>query len=65
MDKTTMFKNTVSARSVAEAGYNGMLEGKLNVISGVSFSQKMMTTLLPFAPKKLVLKQVRKMQEVN
>jgi len=65
MDKTTMFKNTVSARSVAEAGYNGMLEGKLNVISGLSFSQKMMTALLPFAPKKLVLKQVRKMQEVN
>jgi short-subunit dehydrogenase len=65
MDKTDMFKNTATARSVAEEGYNGMLEGKLNVISGLSVSQKVMLTFLPFAPKKVVLKQVRKMQEVN
>lgn len=64
MDKTSMFQKTASARSVAEDGYNGMLAGKLDVISGISTSQKMMMHMLPFIPKKTLLKQVRKMQDV-
>ena len=35
MDKTGLFAKTVSARSVAEDGYEGMMRGKLNVVSGV------------------------------
>lgn len=65
MDKTELFKRTASARSVAEDGYAGMLAGKLDVISGVTFAQRMVLASLPFTPKKLVLRQVRKMQEVN
>lgn len=65
MEKTEMFKKTASARSVAEDGYYGMLNGKLDVISGLTFTQKVMTAMLPVTPKKLILKQIRQMQEVN
>lgn len=64
MDKTSMFNKTVSARSVAEDGYNGMLKGKLDVVSGLTTSQKMMMSMIPFTPKKMLLKQIRQMQEV-
>jgi len=65
MDKTTMFQQAVSARGVAEDGYNGMMDGKLDVISGLTFSQKMMMAMIPITPKKVLLKQIRKMQEVK
>lgn len=65
MDKTDMFKKTVSARSVAEDGYNGMLNGKLDVISGLTFMQKIMTSMVPLTPKKIILKQIRQMQEIK
>jgi len=65
MDKTKMFKKPVTARSVAEDGYNGMLKGKLDVISGLNFSQKLMTAMIPLTPKKMILKQIRQMQEVK
>ncbi len=65
MDKTTMFNKAVGARSVAEDGYNGMIKGKLDVISGLSFGQKVMMAFIPFTPKKMVLKQIRQMQEVK
>ncbi len=64
MDKTDLFKKTVSARSVAEDGYNGMLKGKLDVVSGLTTSQKIMMAMIPFIPKKMLLKQVRQMQEI-
>lgn len=63
MDNTAVFKDAVSARSVAEDGYEAMLKGKLNVVSGLTFSQKIMSTLIPFMPKKMLLKQIRQMQE--
>ena len=65
MEKTKLFEKSVSARSVAEDGYSGMLKGKLDVISGLTFSQKAMMTFLPITPKKLILKQVREMQETK
>jgi hypothetical protein len=65
MDKTSMFQKTASARRVAEDGYNGMLSGKLDVISGITFLQKVMMAVIPFSPKKMVLKQVRQMQEIK
>lgn len=65
MDKTNLFENTFSARSVAEDGYKAMLDGKLNIISGVTFMQKMMMAAIPFIPKKKFLKQIRQMQEVK
>ena len=65
MDKTDLFNKTVSARSVAMDGYTGMIQGKMDVISGLTFSQKMMTSMIPLTPKKVLLKQIKKMQEVN
>ena len=65
MDKTSLFKKTASARSVAQDGYDAMLAGKLDVISGVTFGQRMMMALIPFTPKKLLMSQIRKMQEIQ
>ena len=65
MDKTEMFKKTVTAHSVALDGYNGMLNGKMDVISGLTMSQKVLMAAIPFMPKKMVLKQIRQMQEVK
>ena len=64
-DKTSLFNNTFSARSVAEEGYNAMLAGKLDIISGVTFTQRMMMATIPIMPKKMLLKQIRQMQEVK
>ncbi len=63
MDKTKLFAQTASARGVAEAGYDGMLAGKLDVIAGVTFGQRMMLATVPFAPKRMLLRQVREMQQ--
>lgn len=64
MDQTSLFANTASARSVAEDGYKAMLAGKLDIISGVTFTQRLMMAAIPITPKKLLLKQIRQMQEV-
>lgn len=65
MDKTSLFKNLASANEIAQAGYDGMMKGKLDVIAGLSFSQKIMMASLPLTPKKLILKQIRNMQTVK
>ena len=65
MDKTDLFAKTVSAHSVALDGYNGMMAGKLDVISGLTFGQRTMMAFIPITPKKILLKQIRKMQEVS
>jgi short-subunit dehydrogenase len=65
MDKTSLFDNMFSARSVAEDGYNAMLAGKLNIISGVTLTQRMMMAAIPITPKKMLLRKIRRMQEVN
>lgn len=65
MDETGLFEKTVSARSVAEDGYQGVLAGKIDVVSGLSFSQRMMMSMIPITPKKTLLKQIRQMQEVK
>lgn len=63
MDKTSLFENTFSARSVAEEGYKAILAGKLNIIAVVTFIQRMMLAAIPLTPKKTLLKQIRRMQE--
>lgn len=65
MDKTDMFKDTANPKNVAKDGYQAMLDGKLDVISGVPFVPRIMLKMLPFTPKKMVLSQVRKMQEIK
>ena len=65
MDKTSLFDSPFSAKGVALDGYNGMMKGKLDVVSGLSPVQKVMMATIPLTPKKLLLSQVRKMQEVG
>lgn len=65
MDKTPLFEKTASARKVALDGYNGMLAGKLDVIAGLNLYQRIMISLIPFTPKRIVLSETRKMQEAN
>ncbi|PXY02621.1 short-chain dehydrogenase [Marinifilum breve] len=65
MDKTAGFKKTVSARSVAMDGYKGMLKGKMDVISGLTFMQKLMLSFIPLTPKKVIIQQMRNFNEVN
>ena len=40
MDKTALFENAADPKVVAQEGYDAMLEGALDIISGVSFPQK-------------------------
>ena len=65
MDKTSLFDKTTSARIVAEDGYNAMLKGKLNIITDNTLGKRILLSLIPFSPKKMVLKQVRRMQETR
>lgn len=65
MENSNGFQKTVSARSVAEDGYEAMLKGKLDIISGMTFRQRLMIFFVPFFPKRMLLKQVRKFQETK
>lgn len=65
MDKTELFKSPKGAKEVAEAGYQGMIDGDLDVLAGLTLSQKIMMKAVPFTPKKVLLQQIRRMQQVK
>ena len=65
MEGTPLFQKTASARSVAKAGYEAMLRGKLNVIASVPFARRVIYLLVPFLPKRMLLREVRKTQELG
>lgn len=65
MDKTELFKSTFTAEEVANTGYKAMLNGDLDVLAGVTFAQKLLMKSVAITPKKVLLTQVRKMQEVD
>lgn len=65
MDKTDLFNKTASARQVAKEGYKGMLAGKLDVIAGVNWFQRIMLAFVPFTPKWMVLRETRRLQEAR
>ena len=65
LENTALFEDTASAHSVAVTGYKAMMEGKMNATAGITLGQSIMLKAVPFTPKKLVLSQVRKMQENN
>lgn len=62
MSNTPLFAKAVNPIAVVKDGYKGMLNGKLNVISGVSIPQRLLLTMTPLVPKKIMLKQVYQMQ---
>lgn len=53
--KTDLFAHAVEPLAVALAGYNGMLKGKLNVISGLPGIQSVAYPLMPLMPKAPIL----------
>lgn len=64
LDGTPLFAGGLaSAASVAEAGYEGMLAGKLDVLAGLTFGQRCMMAAVPFTPKRMLLQQVHAMQK--
>jgi short-subunit dehydrogenase len=63
LENSPLFANTASAHSVALAGYEGMLKGKMDVKAGLSLGQSILLKTLPFTPKKIVMSQIKKMQE--
>ena len=64
LEKTKLFDKMASSEMVATRGYDGMIKGKLDVIAGLTFGQRVMLKSIPFASKKMLMKQVRQMQEV-
>lgn len=62
LESTRMFDKAVSAASVAKAGYDAMLEGRLDVLAGLPISQRIATSIMPLLPKRLILKEMHKMQ---
>lgn len=65
MDKTSIYKKPASASDVAQDGYQAMLKGELEIISGIPWSQKIQLAITPLLPKKMVVNRIRKQQEVN
>ncbi|MEQ8474173.1 MAG: SDR family oxidoreductase [Marinoscillum sp.] len=63
MENSKLFKGKKlpTAKEVAEFGYKAMMKGEMTAIHGAMNS--MMAQSAKFAPKKLVLKMVRKIQE--
>lgn len=66
MDKTPLFASNKNAQAsdVARVAYDGMLSGELDVIAGLSFGQRLLLSAAPLTPKKLLMRQIRSMQQV-
>ncbi|MFN1835416.1 SDR family NAD(P)-dependent oxidoreductase [Balneola sp. MJW-20] len=62
LENTDLFKKAASSRSVAEIGYKAMMEGELVSINEFGLKVQL-EWLAPFAPRKLLLNMVKKMQE--
>lgn len=66
LESTGLFSGkNYSSISVAQDGYNAMMKSELVKPSALPFSMRLTMKLMPFMPKKLVLKQIREMQEVR
>lgn len=62
LSDTKLFSHAVDPKQVALDGYNGMLKGELNVISGLPGLQKPMISMAPMFPKKTMLNFVYEQQ---
>lgn len=65
MEKTAIYDKTASPAEVAKDGYEAMLDGELEIISGVSGLQKLEFKLVPFVPKKKLIDRIRKGQQIK
>ncbi len=55
LDDTKLFANAVSPQRVAQEGYEGMLKGKINIVSGLVAWQRPLIALSPMMPRKAML----------
>ncbi len=66
LEKTKLFSGKMfSADEVARDGYQAMLDGTLVKLSALSIFQKINLKLAPLVPTKMVLKQVKDLQQVG
>lgn len=59
---TALFAKATDPTPVAQAGYDGMLKGELNVTAGLVGAQKAFMPMTPFLPKKMLMDNVYNMQ---
>jgi len=57
-----MFRDLADPKTIALEGYSGMLEGKLNILSGFNFWQKIRLKIIPLVPENIILNFVYKAQ---
>ena len=65
MDKTSLFSHAASSEKVAREWYEAMIKWKICITSGLNLPQKILMKAIPFIPKKVLLTQIRKAQEVK
>ena len=64
LEKTELFAGkTFSAEEVAKDGYEAMMKGDFKCLTALSAFQKLNIKAIPFVPAKMVLKQIKEMQE--
>lgn len=56
---------TFTAKEVALDGYNAMINGELIKTTALTLAQKLSIKAIPLVPKKMILKQIKKMQAVK
>lgn len=59
---TALFAKAVDPTPVAQAGYDGMMNGKMAVTAGLVGSQKVFLPMSPLMPKKMLMNSVYNMQ---
>lgn len=59
---TALFAKAVDPTPIAQAGYDGMMNGKMAVTAGLVGSQKVFLPMSPLMPKKMLMNSVYNMQ---
>ena len=65
MSDSQLFKNTSSARQVAQEGYAAMLRGDMDAYGGMRTKRWIMQQMLKYMPKRMAMRGVRKAQEAT
>jgi len=64
LENTDLFAGKIfSAAEVAKDGYNAMMKGDLVKLTALTLAQKLNMKAIPFVPTKIILKQLKEMQE--
>jgi len=64
LENTDLFSGKLfSAAEVAKDGYEAMMKGDLVKLTALTLAQKLNMKAIPFIPTKMILKQIKEMQE--